>query len=282
MADHGHYGVRAENRSRQGTYVFTAQGKFLASINDLSANRMLAMMQKGLYAWNALPESEKATNQSTVKVDPKHRWEDFYPRDGLVLTSYSRDLIKNGKPTSKPLGTWNRDSAWFSKSEVEEMLPVELKTGQTFQFSNTFVERLCKLHLVDSVKGQTEHFTDDEIEGSKMQGIVTGKKKGEGELWTIAISGSTRARHDGDFQARGLETEMIGQEEFDMSKKRFTRFDLTAIGQRWGRTRFNGRRRQLEHAPIGFSFELANPDHTPIVPGIIWGYHVDWMQPPKN
>ena len=70
MADQGsHYGKRERGKSRQGIYVFTASGKFLASINDLSADNVLQMLERGWEAWERLPDSEKA---ATAPVSYTH------------------------------------------------------------------------------------------------------------------------------------------------------------------------------------------------------------------
>jgi len=61
------------------------------------------------------------------------------------------------------------------------------------------------------------------------------------------------------------------------------KFEFVAVGQRWGRTRFNDRRRQMDKTPVGFVFELAAPDAQPIVPGIIREYYgMDWLKTPDE
>lgn len=273
MANNGHYGHLAKGKSRQGTYVFTADGEFLSSINSLSADRVLDTIKDGLKKWEEIPEAQRAPKEVAVELKPKHRWEDSYPKDGLVFTVYSRDLPPNATPSAQRRPTWNRDSAWFSKEESQKLIPENLKSGQTFDFPKFFVSRLVKLHFVDAVKGQTEAFNESEIKGSSIRGKVTGQTK---DKLTIEINGNTR----GDSQRGwkyGVESKLKGFVEYDIAQKKFSRFDLVALGQRWGRTRFNGRRNETKPSPIGFSFEITKPDEAIVVPGIMWSYDDDWI-----
>ena len=279
MADNGHYGTSGKDQSRQGTYVFTAQGKFLSSINNLSADRVLKTLEDGLAKWNALPESEKSpAAASQTELAPAHRWEDSYPRDGLVFTIYNRDLPADRDYNSKQLPTWNRDAAWFSAAEVKEMVPSDLTSGQAFDFPDFFVSRLCRLHFVDSVKGQTEAFRETEIVGSEISGSVT---KRDGSILSIKVTGTTRGHCERGRRRPGVETKILGTAVYDEAKGKFLEFEFVALGERWGQTRFNDRRQQLEKTPVGFVFELAAPDAIAINPGMIWEYRgLPWLKLP--
>jgi len=281
MADSGHYGKHVKGRSRQGTYIFTAEGKFLSSVNDLSADLVLKAIERGLEKWNALPESEKMPSETPgTQLQPKHRWEDYYPRDGLVFTIYNRDLPADHNPDSQRLPTWNRDSAWFSVDEQNQFVPENLKTGETFDFPKLFVSRLCRLHFIDSVKGQAETFEEYEITGSKMSGTVTKKA---GTVLSIEVTGTTYGHRDKGRRNPGVETKLLGTAVYDESKKRFSKFDFVALGERWGNTLFNDRRQQLERSPVGYVFELAQPDALPITPGVIWEYEgLAWLKHPSE
>ena len=279
MSDHGHYGTREKGSSRQGTYVFTADGKFLSSVNDLDPEVVLATLKEGLAKWKALPESERAARK-VVTQKLKHRWEDYYPHDGLVLTGYSRDLPRDKNPTSKHLPTWNRDAAWFSKDELQKLVPGDAQKGDTFDFPDLFVSRLSQLHIVDAVKGQTDEFEPNETTGSKITATVTERTATHIRM---TIRGMTKAKGKakGKVPARGIETTVVGSATFEIKSARFSKFDFVAIGERWGRTRYNGRRRQQEKSPIGFAFQLARPGKLPLVtPGMTWAYHVPWMPQP--
>ena len=116
MADSSYYGTHnRESDSRQGTYVFTPTGQCLAAVNTLSADEILETLKRGLRRWKQLPPEERRPIQPK-SLTPQHRWEQFYPRDGLVLSIHSRDLPKF--TNQKRMRAWNRDTAWFSKDEV--------------------------------------------------------------------------------------------------------------------------------------------------------------------
>jgi hypothetical protein len=55
----------------------------------------------------------------------------------------------------------------------------------------------------------------------------------------------------------GLAMRLLGKATFDLAKGRFLTFELVAVGSRWGGTQLNGRRGDLDAAPIGILFTLA-------------------------
>ena len=74
---------------------------------------------------------------------------------------------------------------------------------------------------------------------------------------------------------------LLGTASFDLTKGRFTAFELVAVGVRAGSTQLNGRRGDTDPAPIGILFTLAGDDpcdriapafsqhrvYRPVVPG---------------
>lgn len=285
MADQGsHYGKRAKGKSRQGTYVFTASGKLLASINDLSADNVLRMLERGLAEWKRLPDAEKLAT-ADQSLDAVHRWEKEYPRDGLVLNGVSRDLhdasnVEGADATAERLPTWNRDTAWFSKVEAASLIPTDATVGSEFDFPEVFVSRLVKLHFVDLVKGQSSPYSKNEIAGSRLSGKVV---RADGDRLFIDVRGVTAAQTKKKSRwSRGLKTRVVGDAVFDRKQKVFSKFEMVALGERWGRTRFNDRRRQMEPTSIGFVFQMAPRDAEASVPGIIWAYDAPWLKGPNQ
>ena len=61
---------------------------------------------------------------------------------------------------------------------------------------------------------------------------------------------------------------------FDVERGRFTRFDLVAIGTRWGGTTHNARGRDLDPAPVGYAFTLAGDDEV-VAPAFMASYGWD-------
>ena len=78
----------------------------------------------------------------------------------------------------------------------------------------------------------------------------------------------------------GFETRLYGRLEYDRAKKAFTRFDIVAPGEVWGRWGdANGKSMYVERpgrSPFGFAFELATGDSpTDRIPPGGNGHYVD-------
>ena len=55
---------------------------------------------------------------------------------------------------------------------------------------------------------------------------------------------------------RGFEGKLLGRATFDPKTERFVAFELVAVGERWGATRYNFRT-DLDRSPFGFASVLA-------------------------
>lgn len=279
MAEQGHYGGNPGS-SRQGIYVCAPSGEFLASINSNDPDRVLQMMKQGLAAWQSLPNNKRQLTEKGT-VTPKHRWEDSYPEDGLVLNVISRDLPEKCDPSLPCETKWNQDYVWFSKTESREWLGSKPQLGDVQDLPEPLVNRLARLHFVDNVKGQTNRFRSDGVEGSKISTKVVGIAK---SIVTLEIAGDTRAIAPENWwqSANGVVTKLQGFAKFDMQKEQFVEFEIVALGRRWGQTRFNGRRRDPQSGPLGFVLRLADQDAPRIAPAWISHYQADWVRMPSN
>jgi hypothetical protein len=278
MAEHGHYGGRP-GTTRQGIYVCSPNGKFLASINSNRADRVLAMMERGLAAWQALPAEERHAADN-AQFKPEHRWEDSFPADGLVLTQTTRDLPLVCTPDAPCEVKWNQDHAWFSKSEARAWLGDDLNVGAMHEVPWEIVGRLARLHFVDSVKGQTSRFSERGVAGSAIQTQVVERAD---NLVKLKITGSTRGESSGlgrRESAHGVVTRLLGHATYDLTREAFVEFEMVALGRRWGHTTNNSRRRDAESGPLGYVFRLASPDAPRIAPAFIASYDVDWVRRP--
>ena len=66
--------------------------------------------------------------------------------------------------------------------------------------------------------------------------------------------------------ARGYDCRLRGELTYDRQRGAFQRFDLVAIGDRWGGTEHNNRQEDLPASPMGIVFQLAGDapaDRTP-------------------
>jgi hypothetical protein len=279
MAEHGHYGGRP-GTTRQGIYVCSPSGTFLASINSNNADRVLEMLRRGLEAWEQLPDADRQLAAEN-RVKPTHRWEDSYPTDGLVLTVITRDLPLECDPSAPCEVKWNQDHVWFSKGEAKQWLGDDPREGDIHRLPDELVSRLVRFHLVDAVKGQTSTFSPAAVDESHISTEVLERR---GSLVKLKITGSTKGTSPGGWwdSPNGVATRLLGAAMYDLEKNCFTEFEIVALGRRWGQTRFNGRRRDPQSGPLGYVFRLAASNAVPIAPGFIAAYDADWVIGPQR
>ncbi len=279
MADYGHYGGRT-GTTRQGIYVCSPSGTFLASINTTNPDRVLEMMREGLVAWDNLSvEERRLTDDSAIL--PRHRWEDSRPPQGLIINVISRDLPEQCDPSQPCEVKWNQDYLWYSKAEARRWLSTDPQPGEIHQLPEDLVARLARFHFVDNVKGETPRFSRSAVEGSQ---ITTEVVERNGPLVTLRISGETKGvAAEGWWQtANGVVTRVLGHATFDLDEGRFSEFEMVALGRRWGQTRFNGRGRDRESGPLGYVFRLAADNSPPIAPTHIYAYDAEWINYPQR
>lgn len=239
------------------------------------------MMREGLKKWRELSDDERKL-ASDSDIRPRHRWEDSYQPDGLDITVISRDLPEKCEPDAKCEIKWNRDRLWFSKPEARRWLPSKIKVGEKHRLPEPFLERIARLHLVDTVRGQTSYYSKEDISGTEISVEITNV---DDKVVSIHIRGNTIA--ESPFSRRremphGIQTELLGTAKYDLQKEKFVEFDLVALGTRWGRTVFNGRDKDLDESPVGFVLKLTPKDQPVIAPAFIYAYGADWIKYPKR
>ena len=279
MADHGHYGG-LKGKSRQGTYICTANGKFLGSGNSQDADKVLEMMKRALKEWQQIPASERQLSDDS-EITPRHRWEDSYPEDGLVLSMFTRDLPASGNANEPPASNWNQDRVWFSAAEAEAWLPLKLAVGKTFELPPPLLHRLVNRHLVDTVNGQTMPFRSNEIlSETKIYVTVTELNTSSVEIFIHGKTFAQSKRIDKGTSVHGVETDILGKAIFDRQQSKFTNFEMVAIGKRWGKTTFNVRSKSHVPTAVGFVFRLSDPNEPRIPPAFVFSYEADWIARP--
>ncbi|HIE70983.1 MAG TPA: hypothetical protein EYP98_12870 [Planctomycetes bacterium] len=273
--------------SMQGTYVLTASGRSLGRLNSNNADAVIAMLERSLTAWHEL--SPVVRGQATdVAFAPVHRWEQSYPEAGLVIERFARD--RGDDPAATPKRPVNRDAVWFSSEEARGLLPNDMSVGSTSAVPDAFIQRLARLVLVDNVRGQTLPFTPAEVAGSSLRTEVI---KRHGTRIELRLTGATRAVAKGPWLGgdtywrpkrewpRRITTRIFGTATYDTETLRFMAFELVALGERKGRTTFNGRSREDAKVSykIGFLLRLA-PAHWRVAPTFINVYDTDWVVHP--
>jgi hypothetical protein len=258
--DEGIYAGRGGS-TRQGIFAVAPSGVLLADVNTTRVGPMRKMLEKALAAWKALPRAERLLpfDPETRRKDIK-RTESKFPQGGVALRAYVRDLPRANLPQDWRSKAWNVDYAWFRPGELEGVIPRRVKKKAKQEWPQPLVERLARVHLLDYVRGQTTPFEKSHVHAASLVTEVVKVKKKAVEL---SFSGEIRLnsgpwseRPDGT-ATRGAKVELLGEAVYDRRQKRYTRFELVAVGVRWGRTQFNFRQDDLAPSPIGWVFTLA-------------------------
>jgi hypothetical protein len=275
FCEEGHYGGRTvPTRTRQGIYAIAPSGRFLASVNSTQPDKVAAMLQKALAAWRELPDADRRLPPEKLRtLEATRRFEDRYPAGGLVLAEYVRDLGREVSARDWRTQAWNEDQAWFTEAEARAMVPAEVQAGAVVEVPERLVERLARLHLVDTVRGQSPSFPKDAVVTAELRSEVA---LVDGVRAHLRLAGRTHAQQKGRWvvvdgnepeeHERGVKTELTGRAVWDMEAERFVAFDLLAIGERWGATHYNERSRDLGPTRIGFAFVLAGEGHSRVAP----------------
>lgn len=281
FCEQGHYGGRTQpTATRQGIYAVTPSGRFLASINTTSPERMAGMLREALAKWRDLPAAERLLDDDArQRLEQVQRFEQRYPEDGLVLAEYMRDLDVAADDRDWKTHAWNEDQVWFTAAEAASLVPKQAEAGARAEVPEPLVTRLVRLHLVDSVRGQTPSLPREAVVEAALSSEVV---RVSGEQVELRLAGRTRTEQKGRWtvadqgqpvdHARGIETRLDGRAVWDNGTRRFVSFELLAIGHRFGATQYNGRPTDGEPTAIGFAFVLAAPDHPRVAPAFWWEY----------
>ena len=287
IAEQGHYGGRTKpTATRQGIYAATPSGILLASANTNEPHTIADLMRKALGKWKTLDRSERLQADAPERSPPdRFRLEARYPEGGLVLQVFSRDLPRGdaGEGAGRDGGAaWNTDFAWFTKAEAATLVPAEPEVGVEHAAPARLVRRIVTRHLVDNVRGQTKPFSGDHVEKAELTLTVDAV---DGARVHLRIDGASRAVEKGVWQVRGwrepakeiergYESRLRGRAVWNSAEGRFDRFEMVAIGPRWGATKYNVRADDLGPAPMGVAFRMARTTEGPdrVAPAFAWGY----------
>lgn len=253
--------------TRQGIYAFTPRGVRLGGLNSNDPQRVAAMLESALAAWEQMPVAERTLSADERRERPSRpvRYESSAPEDGLILEVIVRDLPRPAEGSSR----WNIDHAWFTRHEARGFLPgsalPSVTAGMTYEVPRDLVDRLVRFHLVDHVRGQTQPFEPDDIESARLTARVEAIDRDSIE---ISFAGNSRAvgtrlwRNYGDSGERpegnwAMSLDLLGSATFDRRLGSFRDFEIVALGERSGRTRNNGRGQMIEPSPVGAVVRLS-------------------------
>jgi len=214
-----------ENKTTQGLYTTTAQGKFIEFNNNRTPDRVKKLLQKTLEKFRS-----KKTRVSNHRGKRDKRFERTPPEGGLVLDVFSR-ILGNPYPPSKKF--WDkvkaksvgRDHLWITKKEVKALIP---KSEKKYQLLKSLMIRIVRFHLVDNTRGEPPMWKIREIKSANI--TVTVEKK------------EIHLRIDGEFHLatsnndRGYDAKLLGY--ITISDKKIKRFDMVVRGKFWGEGRY--------------------------------------------
>ena len=271
-----------------GSHWFvTAGGKVLGRDPKMALRR-----------WQGLPADERAPGAVKVgplgEVDVK-RAPPAPPPGALIVKLWYRALMRDGKgglryaagkdlwhdeigrkPESAIEGTYpgsittpqaQPDHVWLTKEECRSLVPAEPRQGQTFPLPTAVAERLCRWHLNPLfVYGEANPLTRREVRASKLTLTVTEASPG---VVRLRLDGFARLGKEATAKVRegktacldswGYEPRLLGFLDYDRRKQAFTRFDIVALGDHFGRLGICDSAARPGCQPLGVAFELA-PD----------------------
>ena len=282
IAEQGHYrGRTIPTDTRQGLYTATADGKLLVSVNSTQVGRIQRLLGDAMRIWKKTSPAERSPKfKQSVATDP--RFTQSPPAGGLFLRATSRDLPRGAKAKATDLTANNIDHVWIKKDEMLAMVPDNPSRGQLIPMPKVIAERLARFHMIDSVRGQTNPFDEGQ---TKINDVGLKVMKVTDESIKFVVYGRSSADRPPSKKTNPFTgvrvTKRIGNDlvwsgavAFDRKQQRFTRFDLLAVGERWGGSLYNFRDSDLNRAPIGFAFQIiSNVEDNPTPPSYLAYYN---------
>lgn len=245
-------------------YACTSEGELLGSINTRDAAPLLDVLEQSLERWRQRPAGGASNDvPETYAVDPRLGWS--YPENGLALKVTVRDLPRNSDEVD---ARHNIDFAWFTEEEVRSLVPGDARHGQTWRAPDFFTRRLALRHFIDTVRGQSPGWRDDNLKEGDIRLTV---ESAEADLIRLRMDGRIHLEAEPTYETnpfskltvdkpRGLNLTLYGMLAFDSRRRTVESFDAVATGDRWGYTTYNVRFDDPGPAPIGFAFELGSDD----------------------
>lgn len=267
------------HESHQGLYAATVNGHLLGSRNTRDADILLEVLRGALEKLSSddLGADDPIPQHGDFVRDDRYRW--MYPDDGLVLQMGCVDLPR--RTAGEPEGRWkdarNHDYVWVTRDEMLQMIPDAPSVGDSYSLPDPITRRLARFHLLDCVRGENHSWPKDAIRELDLRFTVTTVSDDAVDLelsgrvhmqesgeWCLGAPRESASRGSGIcclLNEQGFTPEVLGAARVDLTQKRFTRFDLVAVGTRWGGTRYNGRRNDVEPAPLGIAMTIAGTAH---------------------
>ncbi len=252
--------------TRQGIYIFTAEGKLLAYKNAQDAEYMYPVFLQGLAAWDKLPAAKKKPGAVEVPdadtVDKK--FDRTLPKGTLIVNVFTRILDEdNNAACGLELGKCAfpggdkaaRDHLWLLEDEWKSLIPKDAAKGQNFELSKKLTLRIMCFHMIDNTRGEPPMWTKEQVREAKIT-LTVESADAKGVSLRLAGHGLMASDADAKKAKRGFDVELLGHIHYDAATKAIDRFDLVALGDHWGAGQFTPNPRPGK-APLGIAFTLA-------------------------
>ena len=244
-----------------------------------------------LDAFGKLPESQRKPGAIKVAdLKPQDAVIPAPPKGGLVLRVHARFLhrekdgaLRHAQTSDFPLMrdkprvllSWqlflqpNTEYMWLTQDEWKSLVPAEPVKGQQLQVSANIAERMARFHLTPQRATTSEGGIKRKqlVKQARLTTVVTEISSQQINMnlaglvhWGSDYDEAKATTPNGPL-GQGYETPLYGRLEYDRVKKVFTRFDIVAPGDVWGRWGdANGKSMYVERPgrnPFGFALQLA-------------------------
>jgi len=234
--------------------------------------RVQRLLTTALKAWGTA-SSEERSLKTFAKGKPDARFDFHPPVDGLALRTTMRDLPREGLKQSN-LAIVNFDHVWLSNEEMNSIIPSDPAVGDSFKLNDKLTKKFARYYFLDSVRGESEPYRNQHIEFADISFSIV---KATDQIIKMKISGRCKVNrpatgkknpYSGQVISKNMGSNLLvyGIAEVDRSLARFKRFEMLAVGTRWGGSTYNFRGDDLASSPIGFGFQLiadVSTDPTP-------------------
>ena len=253
-------------------------------------------LKKALEKWQALPDAERAPGAVKVgamgAVDTKSAL--LTPPPGtLILKLHYRALMREGnkfryltdedlwldekgekteaKSVHRRITTpqAHPDHMWLSEAEWKSLMPANPRAGDTFAMPAGLADRLVRRHLnprsvydghsdgVDSasVRAAELNLTVENVAAGRVRLRLDGHAKLGKQPPVDVLAGKIASMKEW-----GYEPTLLGFLEYDPQKQVFTRFEVVALGDQFGRVGLTIGTARPGCQPLGVTFELVTGD----------------------
>jgi hypothetical protein len=229
-------------------------------------------LPRGLEDWKRLPDAERAPGAVRVEELPADkRVGPQPPPGGLIARVTIRALVRDdvgrfsyerlaplgeGRIESEP----TRDHLWLTKLEWQSMVPDSPKKGDEYALPDLIADRLVRYHLMVVPDCVTGFWTREAV---RFRHILLRVEHADAEQIRLRLEGSVLIAAPVGVDVKesrdGYDARLAGFLTYDRTNKRFTRFDVIALGSSWESNENRPRINPTGRRWVGVAFELADP-----------------------